>query len=68
MEDTFINGQTGLRCKVKDTQTLATCMQTLYFDKEMRMSLGRNGHDRVVNYFSSELVTNAWYNFYKHLS
>lgn len=68
MEDTFVEGVTGLRCKVRDSVTLAECMKTLYNQPDLRAILGNNGHERVVRDFSRELVTNAWYDFYKKLN
>ena len=67
MEDTFVEGVTGLRCKVQDDITLAECILKLYDQPELREKLGKNGHDRVVKDFSRELVTNAWFDFYKEL-
>ena len=67
MEDTIVEGVTGLKCKVRDTDSLFQCMKRLYADKELRKRMGEAGHERVVREFSRELVTDAWYDFYKSL-
>jgi glycosyltransferase involved in cell wall biosynthesis len=68
MEDTMVDGVTGLRCKVCDVESLLACMSQLYDDKEKRVSLGKAGRERVIKEFSSELVCKAWYDYYMKLS
>lgn len=67
MADTFIEGETGLKCKVKDDVSLYECMKKLYFDKAMRESMGMKGRERVGQLFSKELVIKAWLDFYKSI-
>lgn len=67
MEDTFVDGVTGLKCRVMDEGSLAEQIKKLYYDGKLREELGVNGHSRVEKYFSKELVSNAWYNFYREL-
>ena len=67
MEDTMVEGKTGLRCKVRDVESLSLCMQKLYGNKEMRLSFGKAGRERVIKDFSKELVCDAWYMFYKEM-
>ncbi|MBQ9558569.1 MAG: glycosyltransferase [Bacteroidaceae bacterium] len=67
MEDTMVEGVTGLRCKVRDAQSLYDCMKRLYGNEKLRKDMGQSGHERVVRDFSRDLVTNAWYDFYKSL-
>lgn len=66
-EGSVINGVTGLRCKVKDDVSLAECMKKMYDHPELREEYGRNAHERIVNYFSREIVTDAWSDFYNKL-
>ena len=63
----MVEGVTGLKCKVRDADSLCQCMMKLYADKELRLKMGQAGHERVVHEFSRELVTEAWYDFYKSL-
>ena len=65
MADTFVDGETGLKCKVRDDVTLYECMKKLYGDKDMRMKMGAAGRNRVAEEFPKELVTSAWLEFYK---
>lgn len=65
MKDTFVEGITGLKCKVKDDESLLECMKQLYGDKALRLSMGKAGRERVEKDFSKQLVTNAWIEFYK---
>jgi glycosyltransferase involved in cell wall biosynthesis len=65
MADTFVEGVTGLKCKVRDDESLLECMRKLYFDDILRLSLGEAGRDRVKRDFSKQLVTDAWVEYYK---
>lgn len=68
MRDSMIDNVTGIRCRVKDVDSLHQAMVTLYRDPELRQKLGNNGHDYVFRSFTKEQVTNAWYNYYLSLS
>lgn len=65
MADTFVDGVTGLKCKVRDAISLCECMKKLYDDKEMREKMGIAGRERVEKDFSKELVTKAWLDWYR---
>lgn len=65
MADTFVDGETGLKCKVKDDETLYDCMKKLYGDKNLRETMGRAGRARVEELFPKQLVTSAWLQFYQ---
>lgn len=65
MADTFVDGVTGLKCKVRDDVTLYDCMKKLYSDKQLREKMGGAGRGRVESDFSKKLVTSAWVDFYK---
>lgn len=67
MADTFVDGETGLRCKVHDDETLCDCMKTLFNDKQMRETMGKAGRARVEKLFSKQLVTEAWLEYYKEI-
>lgn len=67
MTDTLIDNVTGLKCKTKDVETLFNCMLRFYQDKSFRNQCGLAGHNRVIEKFSKEIVTEAWYNYYKGL-
>ena len=65
LRDSFVDGVTGLKCRVKDVDTLYNAMKILYDDKEKRTSLGKAGRERVVGQFSKDLVSNAWLDYFK---
>lgn len=65
LRDSFVDGVTGLKCRVKDVDTLYNAMKILHDDKEKRTSLGKAGRERVVRQFSKELVSNAWLDYFK---
>lgn len=67
MADTFVDGETGLKCKVRDDYSLYECMKKLYYDKNMRESLGKAGRARVEKLFPKKLVTEAWLAYYKEI-
>lgn len=67
MADTFVDGETGLKCKVRDDKTLYECMKKMYGDKELREKMGMAGRNRVEELFPKELVTKAWVEFYKSI-
>lgn len=65
--DAMVDDVTGLRCKVKDVDSLRNSMINLYHNKNLREYLGRNGIERVHTKFNREIVTDAWLDFYKSL-
>ncbi len=64
----MVDDVTGLRCKARDVDSLYNCMERLYLDKDLRARLGQAGMERVIKDFPSELVTDAWVDFYKMVS
>ena len=67
LKDTMVNNVTGIRCKVKDADSLYQAMKRLYIDKNLREELGSNGQKRVVELFSTDVVTSSWIKFYDSL-
>lgn len=65
--DAMIDEVTGLRCKVGDVDSLFLQMKRLYEDPELRSRLGNAGRKRVLKFFSSEVITEGWLNFYRSL-
>ncbi|MCH5347624.1 MAG: glycosyltransferase, partial [Muribaculaceae bacterium] len=65
--DAMVDDETGLRCKTMDVESLKKCMLKLYSDQDLRNKLGTNGRRRVEEKFSSDVVTDAWLDFYKSL-
>lgn len=67
MADTFIDGVTGVRCKVKNVDSLYDCMLQLYQHGENRKKMGKNGRQMVLDKYTKKMITEAWANFYNKL-
>lgn len=67
MADTIKDGVTGLRCKVRNADSLYECMKILLNNDEMREKMGKAGHEWVVNDFPQDKVNEAWLEFYRNL-
>ena len=67
LADTMVDNETGLRCKVKDFDTLEKAMVYFYNHPEERKRMGENGRKRVLELFPGEKIVQAWYNFYKEI-
>ena len=63
--DAIIDGQTGVLVDVGDVQGLHHQMQHLLIDHKARSIMGDLARVRAQNEFSSEVVTQAWLNFYQ---
>ncbi len=67
MADTFKEGITGLRCKVRDVESLRSCMEELLKDDDKRTRMGKAGHEWVIQDFPQDKVGEAWLEFYHNL-
>lgn len=67
LQDAYIDGVTGLKCKVEDVDSLYTKMKLLYDDETMRQEYGQNGRNRVLREFSNEKISKAWVEFYRSI-
>lgn len=62
-----VEGVTGLRCKVGDSDSLYQRMKEYYENPEMRKQHGEAGRKRVVEQFDNAIVSKAWVNYYHNL-
>ncbi len=62
--DASVPGETGLRCKVGDVETLYACMDELAGDAEKRKRFGEAGRKRVLEKFAGSVVVKHWKQFY----
>lgn len=67
LQDSYLPDVTGLKCKVKDVDSLYECMKRLYMDKPLREKFGFNGRKRVMDMFDKELVSSAWNEYIKNI-
>lgn len=65
--DASVHGVTGYHVPVGNVNELQEAMEKLYFDKSLREELGKNGRERILREFRSEVVANAWLDFYHSL-
>lgn len=65
MGDSFVEGETGLKCKVKDVDTLCSAMETYILNPDLIRKYGENGRKRVVDKFNKDLVSDAWLEYLK---
>lgn len=63
-----INNFNGLLIPVNDENALIAAMNKLATEPELRVKLGRNGRDRVENFFSRELVLSEMLKYYQALN
>ena len=62
--DASIEGETGMRCKVGDKDSLYTCMRQFYDHQELVQKMGDAARQRVLEHFSGETLTKHWVGFY----
>ena len=62
--DAIVDGSSGLLVEVGQPEAFAAAMERLVLDKKLRLCLGNQARERAVRDLSSEIVTNAWLNFY----
>ncbi len=67
LSDSVIDGTTGLKYEVRNATSLYKQLLKLVLNAELRKSLGENGHDYVVNNFSSDIISIEWLKFYRSL-
>lgn len=65
--DSTVEGETALRCKVGDVQTLYECMKYFSDHREQVAVMGRKSRERVLSDFQGERLTQYWVEFYHSL-
>jgi len=55
----------GLIFEQKNKEQLASCMQALMEDKQLRLALAEKGYKRVMNHFSHEAIAHKTYDFWR---
>lgn len=65
--DAVVEGETGLRCKVGDIETLYDCMKKMHNNPEMMKQMGANSRERVLRDFNGAQLTEYWMQFYHSL-
>lgn len=65
--DSVVNGDTGLLVEPGQVKPLQDALELLVRDGCLRKVLGERGHVRAHEFFSAEVLTDAWVGFYKDL-
>lgn len=65
--DAYVDGETGLQCKVGDVESLYQCMKKMHDDPELRESMGKKSRERALSDFNVKPISEAWLKFYKEL-
>ena len=65
--DAYVEGETGLRCHVGDSESLYQCMKEMYDKPEMRAEMGQKSRERVLRDFNGADLTKYWVEFYKDI-
>lgn len=65
--DAYVDGETGLQCKVGDADSLYQCMKKMHDDKAMRNDMAKKSRERALRDFNVKPISEAWLNFYKEL-
>jgi len=63
--DAVSHGMTGLLVKAGDIHALAGAMKSLANDSELLYHLGAQAKERAVRLFSSDVITDAWVQYYQ---
>ncbi len=65
--DASVEGVTGLRCGINDSDGLYKAMKTYNDNAYLRKKHGLAGRKRVEEHFSNEVVSKAWLEIYKEM-
>ena len=63
--DAYIEGETGLRCHVGESESLYQCMKQMHDKPEMRIEMGQKSRERVLRDFKGSDLTKHWVEFYE---
>lgn len=65
--DAYVDGETGLQCKVGDADSLYQCMKKMHDDKAMRLKMSKRSRERTLRDFNVKPISEAWLKFYQDL-
>lgn len=65
--DASVEGETGLRCKVGDVESLYQSMVLYHNNPKLRAEHGSAGRKRVEKLYDNKVVTQAWVEYYRAL-
>lgn len=65
--DAYVDGETGLRCKVGDVESLYLCMKKMHDDRDLVRRMGENSRERALEDFNVKPISEAWLKFYNEI-
>lgn len=65
--DAYVDGVTGLQCKVGDAESLYQCMKKMHDDRDLVKRMGEKSRERALNDFNVKPISEAWVSFYHQL-
>ena len=65
--DAYVDGETGLQCKVADVESLYQCMKKMHDNPEFRVSMGKKSRERAMNDFNVKPISEEWLKFYNRI-
>lgn len=65
--DAYVDGVTGLQCKVGDVESLYQCMMKMHDNPELRISMSKKSRERALADFNVKPISEEWLKFYKRL-
>lgn len=63
LADAYIDGVTGIKCKVMDVDSLYNAMETYVKSPELIYNYGSNGRKRILEKFNKDLVSDSWLDY-----
>lgn len=63
MQSAYVENVTGIRCKMKNIESLYDCMIKLYKNPALSKSLGENGRKRVIEQYNKDIISGHWYSY-----
>jgi len=67
VQDAFIENETGLKCRVGDSNSLYQCMKTMYENPSLVKEMGIKSRQRALKDFNGAVLTECWVDFYKQI-
>ena len=65
--DAYVDGETGLRCKVGDSDSLYKCMKQMHDHPNQIKRMGEKSRQRALTDFSGARLTEYWVDLYHRM-
>ena len=65
--DAYVEGETGLRCRVGDANSLYECMKQMHDNPNQLKRMGQQSRQRALSDFSGARLTDYWVDFFHRM-